>query len=397
MRVFVYEHLCSGAFAGQPGADSLRREGLAMLSAVLSDLALCPGVQPLTLVEPDLVDTLRANIPGREVYPLQSDAAHLPFRHLARGADFTLVIAPEFGGVLAERCSWASAKGSRLLGPTPDAVRLTGDKLALAQHLSRRGVPTPPTEVCARSSDPIPAPWEGEAPAEPGAAAERDSELPLEPDTRLGGSLALPGARDSGKKVTPSAGSRPRWTWPVVCKPRFGAGSQATALVKDEREYRNAIQELEANADLLGEGVVQPHVPGKSVSVSFLAGPGRLVALPACEQHLSRDGRFSYLGGRLPLAPALTARAQRLAERAARAVPGLAGYFGVDLVLGDSADGCDDVVIEINPRLTTSYVGLRKLAKGNLMQALLALQDGTPQPLAWHDREVRFDSTGRVD
>jgi predicted ATP-grasp superfamily ATP-dependent carboligase len=66
-------------------------------------------------------------------------------------------------------------------------------------------------------------------------------------------------------------------------------------------------------------------------------------------------------------------------------VPGLSGYFGVDLVLGESADGSQDRVIEINPRLTTSYLGLRRLARFNLAQALLRLAQGERVTgLRWH-------------
>ena len=38
-------------------------------------------------------------------------------------------------------------------------------------------------------------------------------------------------------------------------------------------------------------------------------------------------------------------------------------------MLGDDPAGADDVVIEINPRLTTSYLGLRRLARDNLADA----------------------------
>ena len=51
-------------------------------------------------------------------------------------------------------------------------------------------------------------------------------------------------------------------------------------------------------------------------------------------------------------------------------MPGLSGYVGVDVVLGN--DG-RDWAIEINPRLTTSYVGLRALAGFNLAEAMLAV------------------------
>jgi predicted ATP-grasp superfamily ATP-dependent carboligase len=341
MRVFVYEHLSSGALAGQSGASSLRREGLAMLQAVLADLARCPGVLPLTLVEESLVAPLRAAVNCREIYPAQAFAHELHFRHLARGVDFTLVIAPEFADLLVKRCTWAVAEGSRLLGPTPDAVRLTGDKLALAGRFRRAGVPSVPARPCTTAAPP--------------------------------------------------------WPFPVVCKPRFGAGSQGTALIRDLDDYRAYLEDNERHGAALGEAIVGPWMPGVPASVAFLAGPRQCIALPAAEQCLSDDGRFGYLGGRLPLAPALQERAQRLATRATGTVPGLAGYFGVDLVLGPDEDGADDVVVEINPRLTTSYVGLRRLARGNLMEALLAVSAGREAGLLdWHTEPVRFGADGSI-
>jgi predicted ATP-grasp superfamily ATP-dependent carboligase len=65
------------------------------------------------------------------------------------------------------------------------------------------------------------------------------------------------------------------------------------------------------------------------------------------------------------------------------------------MVLGSCADGRDDWVIEINPRLTTSYVGLRHLARFNLAEALLAVTLGGALPsLEWHDGPVHFRADG---
>jgi predicted ATP-grasp superfamily ATP-dependent carboligase len=60
-----------------------------------------------------------------------------------------------------------------------------------------------------------------------------------------------------------------------------------------------------------------------------------------------------------------------LGDQAVRAILGLQGYVGVDLILGKGEDGALDQVIEINPRVTTSYVGLRALAKTNLAKAMM--------------------------
>ena len=136
---------------------------------------------------------------------------------------------------------------------------------------------------------------------------------------------------------------------------------------------------------------------GRAASVAFLIGPGRRLALPAAAQHLSTDGRFRYQGGSLPLPPALADRATRIAVRAVDVVEGLQGYVGVDVVLGPSADGGDDSVIEINPRLTTSYVGLRALARFNLAEAMLAVAAGEPPPAwDWQGGPVEFTSDGRL-
>ena len=69
-------------------------------------------------------------------------------------------------------------------------------------------------------------------------------------------------------------------------------------------------------------------------------------------------------------------------------IDGLRGYVGVDMVLGDAGD----YAIEINPRLTTSYLGLRQLCQQNLAELILRLAQGeTVAPPTWHTGEVRFE------
>jgi tyramine---L-glutamate ligase len=342
MRIFVYEHMSSGELTGKSGAESLRREGLAMLQAVLQDLCGCRDAQPVVLVESTVMDTVHAEAPRAEIHACDSATNELLYRQLAGSAGFALVIAPEFDNLLEDRCRWALAEGSRLLGPSPAAVRLCADKLALADHLTRQGVPTPCT--------------------------------------------------------APYGDDDPPWPFPVVCKPRFGAGSQHTRCVHNRTEYAVHGNRSSAQAGSLAEGIVQPFIKGTPASVVFLAGCRKRIALPAARQYLSEDGCFSYQGGKVPLEPTLLGRAHDLAGRAADAFDGLDGYFGVDLVLGQASDGSDDAVIEINPRLTTSHVGLRRLSRGNLMQTLLDLAVGMrPEPLEWYDKAVSFHPDGRID
>src|SRR5262249_11900910 len=133
--------------------------------------------------------------------------------------------------------------------------------------------------------------------------------------------------------------------------------------------------------------LAQEFVPGRAASVAFLVGTDRTVPLVPCWQHLSDDGRFQYLGGELPIPPDLAARAEAVARQAIDCVRGLRGYVGVDVVLGETRDWA----IEINPRLTTSYVGLRQLAAFNLAEAMLACVGACDWPvIAWHPGTVSF-------
>jgi len=315
MTVLVYEDVTATGAGGDlesPPAPSLLAEGRAMRDAVMADFATAPGVQVLCPGSPD-------------------------FRGLAAQADFTLVIAPECGGRLEHLCREVLWAGGRLLGPSPDAVRLTADKLARARQWERHGVPTPPT-------------WElGDEPAD----------------------------------LT------------VVVKPRDGAGSQAMTLWQQDSALVGSAQDRNPVPTMwAGPMIAQQFVQGFAASVAFLIGPSQTLPLSPCQQLLSTDGRFTYLGGRLPIAPDLAGRALATATAAIRNVAGLLGYVGVDVVLGD--DG-RDWAIEINPRLTTSYVGLRALARFNLAEAMLAIVRELPLPeTAWRDRQIEFTPDGRV-
>jgi len=301
-----------------------------MLRALSQDFAAIPGVESATILH------AQSNLPGSiNTYRLHHGREEELFRELSAWADFTLVIAPEFDDILRTRTGWVEEAGGCLLGSSTSSVMLAGDKWSLGNHLQSHGIQTP---KC----------W-----------PVHDKEAP----------------------------------YPVVWKPRFGAGSQATFLLRQAEDWDRYRADAVAEG-YSGETLLQHFVPGLPVSIAFLIGPRQTVPLLPALQLLSRDGRFRYLGGTLPLPDELAKRAIGLAARAVNSVPGLLGYVGVDLVLGET----DDWVIEINPRLTTSYVGLRALAKTNLAEAMLRIIDGKEVgQLSWREARVRFDTNGHVE
>jgi predicted ATP-grasp superfamily ATP-dependent carboligase len=307
-----------------------------MLAAAVADFRCIPDVEVRTLLDAGLRDEptiVAADWSGVTVTWVTEDEP-AAFRAVAADADYVLVIAPEFDGILEERCRWATNAGAQLLGPSPMAVALTADKFALARWLLRHGVPTPETDV--------------------------------------------------------SGGGRLLFPPPYVVKPRFGAGAQDTKVVSAFPTESDRPRIPAGRGDV----IIQPLVSGTAASVAFLIGPRQIEALLPAEQFVRMENEFRYQGGHVPLPPGLSERAERVARRAIDAVPGLAGYVGVDVVLGDGGD----FVIEINPRLTTSYVGLRALAADNLTAVLLRLVRGesVAKP-RWHAGGVRWTADGQVE
>jgi hypothetical protein len=142
------------------------------------------------------------------------------------------------------------------------------------------------------------------------------------------------------------------------------------------------------------EYIEQSFIAGSAVSVALVIAPSRRsieVFVPA-RQCLSDDGRFRYLGGQIPFDQVDHDAIQRAAVSACRSVAGLRGYVGVDLVVPHGVPS-RPVVVEINPRLTTSYLGYRRLTESNLAEWMLN-PNRFRRPVRWSAGSVAFDSAG---
>jgi hypothetical protein len=322
VKIFLYEFVTGGGTWHTRGslepAGSLLVEGAAMTRAAAADLASLPGIEVVCLLDARLVDRIPPfDEPAPTVRVVDGTQEELTaFDHLTRHCDATFLIAPEIGGILLHRCRRVEALGGKLLSPDSHFVALAADKQAATERLAKRGVRVPK-------------------------------------GVRLG-----------------AAATAPADLFPAVLKPCDGAGSWLVGRVEDAGQLQHALTAPElAREQARGNLRLERFVSGIAASVAALCGPRRHVLLEPCEQRLDRN--FTYLGGRLPLPGELAARARHLAAAALAALPTTTGYFGIDMVLGEDPFGRDDYIIEINPRLTTSYVGLRAAYRANLCGILL--------------------------
>ena len=339
MRVFLFEAVTSGAVRFADGdlqlSDSLLREADAMIAALSRDFATLPDTELVGLRDRSLSSSHNEPVwPDRAtLYEVSSrEAEFAAFRACACDADWTLILAPEINHLLTDRTRTAEASGARLLSPGSALVELASDKHALLQYLAEQGLPVPY-----------------------GSLVSNRHPLPR-------------GLR-----------------FPCVLKPIDGAGCLGVQRI-DSTEMLPTFETDKTHR-------IEDFCPGIPASVAVLCGPSGHAILPAGEQHVElRAGQFNYTGGELPLAEPLQRRAAALALRVSDALPQPRGYIGIDMVLGETADR--DVVIEVNPRLTTSYVGLREMSRQNLAAAMIAIASGQRPQLHFDWHKVEFTASG---
>lgn len=147
---------------------------------------------------------------------------------------------------------------------------------------------------------------------------------------------------------------------PWITKPLDGVGCEGV---------RKLWSLPEAQADIM----IQPFIEGESISLSALFDSGRAVLISINKQVIEEtEGRFHLLGCQVNALQDPDGRWQDLCTRIATALPGLWGYAGIDLIL----QGDTPLILEINPRLTLSYVGLSRALGGSIATRVAAVACG---------------------
>lgn len=285
-----------------------------MLRALVRDLVEMTGVDTLVLRDARLPERDWAN-EDVTLFPVASSAGFAgAWEQACERADAVWPIAPETDGILANLCAEIGSSGKMLLNSHAEAVRLTASKLKTCERLRAAGVAAVPTY--------------------------RVTETPTD------------------------------WSWPRVVKPDDGVGCENALLVSDSKDWNDWHPDSKA-----GEWVVQPYLPGEAMSLSalFCRGKGRLLTVN--RQHVNQENSGFVLRGCRVGSEADTAGIyQNLIGQIAHAFPDLWGYAGVDFIRTASGP----VVLEINPRLTTSWAGLRDALGVNPAALVLDLALGKP-------------------
>lgn len=309
--------------------SSLAVEGIALLQA-LSSSFLNSGHEVSTILHLSLKNACL--MPGMALI-INDGQTPFPelFVKLLLNSDRVLLIAPETGGILAGLTALVELTGKPHLGSSVSGVLLAQYKDLTLELLHKEGIPVPKTKL-------------------------------------------LPG-KEELKTVVAS------WGFPLVLKPRDGAGSENIFLINRAEEINGVLERFAP-----GYIMVQEYLPGEHASVTILSDGNKVYPLSLNMQYIIGTSPFSYQGGLVGWEHPLHAKARDIAKKAWKILGGLRGFGGIDLVFYN-----DEVfVMEINPRPTTPLCALVRAITENLGILLLDCLDGKNiGTLTWR-QPVRF-------
>lgn len=302
------EFITAGGLNRAELPQSLVREGMMMRDAVLIDLSVLPNIQIITTHDVRLDSPLLGSVQIRE-----NDNVMSIWQDLLEDCDAAFIIAPETDGKLASLVALVNNAHVLHLGCGLTAIEIASSKYQTYKYFKKAKINVIPTY--------------------------HFDELPIEDDQQ----------------------------W--VIKPDDGAGCDDTIFVNNFTELQQYLAN-KAQTQSIKNLVIQPFLQGMPASISMLCKAGQAWVLSCNLQKIALvHNRFVYKGNVVNSLHTHDANFEIIAKKIAHAMPELAGYVGIDVIV----NGDEITVLEINPRFTTSFVGLHESTGLNVSKLILDL------------------------
>lgn len=320
-KIFVCEFITGGGLCGEPLPDSLAKEGALMRDALLSDLSEL-NVDILSTFDVRVKNTaLQATIwkinghAGFTAIKQDDDIWAIWTSQIAQ-ADAVLVIAPETDGVLLKFAQLTHSLGKIWLGCGRDAIEICADKIKTADFLQKNYMPVPTFS------------WQ-----------------------------TFCDYQQKNPEVFFANGGK------MIAKPIDGAGCVDTFVFDNVTSLSEFMAPQRKKSH-----IIQCFIQGQSASFVMLCTNNQAHLLCCNKQIIEiKNNQLAFKGVQINAYKQHWDIFARVADYLQERMPSLQGLVGVDVVFDENKM----MVIEINPRLTTSYVGLRLAIGVNPAKLLL--------------------------
>ncbi len=294
-QLLIFEYITGGGYVKEALPKSLAKEGLLMLQALVQQLASEHTLQIMVLLDSRIKATkLPENI--NIIFVSKKQNIYQILASLLDKVHFVWPIVPEMQGELKLITQIIEQANTKLLNSSADAISICSDKLQTINCLKKNDIAVVTSLQFDQFKQQFPAPW--------------------------------------------------------VVKLKDGVGCLNNYFIQNQHNLIKLNEKINNKADFL----IQPYINGEALSLSCLFKNGKAWLLCCNKQQvIIHNGQFELKACTVNSNTKNNIIYQDLINRIAMAIPGLFAYVGIDIMLAENGE---PLVLEINPRLTTSFVGI---------------------------------------
>ncbi|MFX1468748.1 MAG: ATP-grasp domain-containing protein [Promethearchaeota archaeon] len=326
--IFIFEFVSGGGFSKTYIPSSIFCEGFGMLRSIISDFKAL-DFEIHTILDYRvffLSQFLQADIIKRVDF---NEDYNKIFKKFTKKCDYVFIIAPESSNTLYKLTKIVKKYNKIVLSTSITGIKLGSSKIKTFKFFKKNDVCTPKTYKIPYKKNLL----------DLGFIIQKFRELKS----------------------------------PIVIKPEDGVGAESIYYFEKEDHILNCFNNLNSKIDSKRTYILQEFIKGRDLSISLIGCPKLLelhpIILSVNSQNISlKNFESEYYGGYCPLEDSkdILKRLSFLLKKIQTIK--IEGYFGIDFI---AKHDLSFYLIEINPRLTTSYIGLRNIININCAELIL--------------------------
>ncbi len=325
-RIFIFEFASGGGFSNTTIPTSLFCEGFGMLRSIIEDFSLL-NFEIYTMID-YRISFLSKLVKTDHLIEIKSQDNFISkFKDSVRNCEYAFIIAPEISNILYDLTKIVKKYNRIILSTNLKGIEYGTSKIITYKIFKRNKILTPKTYKVPHKKNFL------------------DKKFILHKFSNL--------------------------KCPIVIKPEDGVGAEHVHYLERESQILNFSTELISDLETKRSYILQEFIKGRDLSLSLIGSPNLYVSpliLSLNSQNIDITSKESeYLGGYTPVEyhkeffNQISFNINKLNNLK------IEGYFGIDIIEDTNNSA---VFIEINPRLTTSYIGLRKILNFNCAELI---------------------------
>ena len=328
-NIFIFEFVSGGGFNQVDIPPSLFCEGYGMLRSIIADFKLF-DFDISTLID-DRISFLSKFLNSDIINQVKSNDNYLKkFKDLVKETESCFIIAPEFSNILYNLTKIVKNYNKKLLSVDLEGIELATSKIRTYKFFRANNLNTPETFLI------------------PDKNGQLDKNFIIQKFKKLKS--------------------------PIVIKPDDGVGAESIYYLENESQIDNLFENFYDKLEPKRKFILQKYIEGKDLSISLIGQFKRKfpIILTINSQNVEIKNGFlqsEYFGGYTPVENHLEIRKSISYIFKNLDLTKFNGYYGIDFIKKK-----DNSIhfIEINPRLTTSYIGIRNIIDINPVELMIS-------------------------